>query len=98
MPLAKADTRFADLICEDPQWLRAEFDALISASFGEPPAAPPPAPSRVPPRPGSPCPPSRRRRLDHAVINAPVARPARRRQRSPPAAAPRASAPGITLS
>ena len=84
MPVVEADARFADLICEDPQWLRAEFDALISASFGEPPAPPPPAPSRVPPRPGSPCPPSRRLRPGPAVTDAPVARPARRRQRSPP--------------
>ena len=55
----EAGTAFADLICDDPQWLDAEFDALVSASFGEPPAPPPPAPPRVPPRPGIPCPPSR---------------------------------------
>jgi hypothetical protein len=98
MPLTKADAaRFADLLGEDPQWLRAEFDALISASFGKPPT-PPPAPSRVPPRPGAPCPPSRRRRPGLALTDAPVARPAHRRPRSPPATEPRASAPGITLS
>ena len=56
----EAGAAFADLICDDPQWLDAEFDALVSASFGEPPAPPPPAPPRVPPRPGIPCPPSRR--------------------------------------
>ena len=28
-----ADTAFAELICADAQWLREEFDALISASF-----------------------------------------------------------------
>ncbi len=55
----EADAAFADLICADPQWLRAEFDALISASFGEPPAPPPPAPPRVPPRPRTPGPPTR---------------------------------------
>jgi hypothetical protein len=51
----EADVSFADLICDDPQWLDAEFDALISASFSEPPAPPRPAPPRVPPRPGFPC-------------------------------------------
>jgi len=40
----EADAAFADLICADPQLLRAEFDALISASFSEPPAPPRPAP------------------------------------------------------
>ena len=45
-----ADTAFAELIYADAQWLREEFDALIAASFGQPPAAPPPAPPRVPPR------------------------------------------------
>ena len=43
----EADVAFADLICSDPQWLDAEFDALIAASFGEPPGA------RRPRRPGS---------------------------------------------
>ena len=37
----ETDATFADLICDDPQWLDAEFDALISASFSEPPAPPP---------------------------------------------------------
>ncbi len=27
----EAGAAFADLICDDPQWLDAEFDALISA-------------------------------------------------------------------
>src|SRR5204862_514181 len=54
----EADAAFADLICADPQWLDAEFDALIAESFGEPPAQPPPAPPRVPPSPGSTPPPS----------------------------------------
>jgi hypothetical protein len=49
----EADVSFADLICADPQWLDAEFDALISASFSEPPAPPRPAPPWVPPRPAS---------------------------------------------
>jgi hypothetical protein len=80
-----ADTAFAELICADAQWLREEFDALISASFSQPPAAPPPAPPRVPPSPGPAGPPSQhrlRRRLPAA--RSAVATPGHRRQRSPP--------------
>ncbi|XVQ07473.1 hypothetical protein ACQP1W_33405 [Spirillospora sp. CA-255316] len=41
---------FAELICADEQWLREEFDALITAGFGAPPARfGPPAPPTVPP-------------------------------------------------
>ena len=76
---------FADLICGDPQWLRAEFDALISASFSEPPAPPPPAPPRVPPRPGIPPPSSRRPPPAQAAMTSPATGPGRGRQRSPPA-------------
>jgi hypothetical protein len=50
----EVDTAFADLMCADPQWLAEEFDALIAASFGEPPSAPPPAPPCVPHGPGAP--------------------------------------------
>jgi hypothetical protein len=82
----EADAAFADLICADPQWLDAEFDALIAASFGEPPAPPPPAPPRVPPRPGSTPPPSRRRTPGPAAAASPAAAgPGLGRQRSPPA-------------
>jgi len=45
---AKQDA-FIDLICQDDDLLRAEFDALIAASWDPPPAAPPPAPPRRPP-------------------------------------------------
>jgi hypothetical protein len=45
-------TAFADLICADPESLRDEFDALVSASFGQPPSPPPPAPPQVPPDDG----------------------------------------------
>jgi hypothetical protein len=82
----EADTRFADLICADPQWLREEFTALVSASFGAPPAWPrPPAPPRVPGRP-----PARRRRPRRRAARPAASSPrsmARglRRQRSPPA-------------
>jgi hypothetical protein len=81
----EADAEFADLICTDPQWLRAEFDALISASFSEPPGPPPPAPPRVPPRPGPPAPPSRRPAPGPAGTTVPAAGPEYGRQRSPPA-------------
>jgi hypothetical protein len=40
----EAGAAFADVVYADQQWVDAEFDALISASFGEPPAPPPPAP------------------------------------------------------
>jgi len=55
----EAETASADLICADPEWLRDEFDALVSASFGQPPAPPPPAPPEVPPDDGDRRPPSR---------------------------------------
>jgi hypothetical protein len=55
----EAETAFADLISADSEWLRDEFDALVSASFGQPPAPPPPAPPQVPPDDGDQRPPSR---------------------------------------
>jgi hypothetical protein len=81
-----ADTTFAELICSDEQWLREEFDALISASFGQPPAAPPPAPPRVPPARGHTGPPGQHRPRPYvpAVLSR-VTTPGHRRQRSPPA-------------
>jgi hypothetical protein len=44
----EADAAFADVVYADQQWVDAEFDALISASFSKPPAPPPPAPPRHP--------------------------------------------------
>ena len=80
----EADAAFADLICTDQQWVDAEFDALISASFSEPPAPP-----RVPPRPGTPPPPSRQPPArPAAAICLPAAGPDHGRQRSPPAHPP----------
>ena len=76
---------FADVVYADQQWVDAEFDALISASFSEPPAPPPPAPPRVPPRPGTPCPPSRRPAPGPAACTFPATGPDHGRQRSPPA-------------
>jgi len=85
----EADAAFADLICADPQWLDAEFDALIAASFGEPPAQPPPAPPRVPPGPGSTPPPSPDPASGPAATASPAAAgPGHGRQRSPPAHLP----------
>ncbi|MEV6350517.1 hypothetical protein [Actinoplanes sp. NPDC051851] len=48
------DEAFTELICGDPDLVRAEFDALIGASFDEPPPPAPPAPSAAQP---APCPP-----------------------------------------
>ena len=80
-----AELAFADLICADAQWLREEFDALIAASFDQPPAAPPPAPPRVPPHRHHPGPPAKRyTRPSCPAMTPPVTAPGRRRQRSPP--------------
>jgi len=89
----EAGAAFADVVCADQQWVDAEFDALISASFGEPPAPPPPAPPRVPPHPGTPPPPSRRPAPGPAARTFPATGPDYGRQRSPPAGR-RAAAPG----
>lgn len=82
----RADLRFAELVCADPQWLRAEFDALIRAGFGPPPTWPHrPAPPRVPPRnpmPGHAGPPVLKARP--ATPGRPRSRGRRGRQRSPP--------------
>jgi hypothetical protein len=80
---------FLDVVCRDEELLRAEFEAIIGASWpgsSEPPASPPPAPpgpaDRQPPgpeRPDWPAPSTRAARL-------PVPpRLWRGRQRSPPA-------------
>jgi len=81
-----ADAVFAELICADAQWLHEEFDALIAASFRQPPAAPPPAPPRVPPHRRHPGPPAKGRpRLLLPAVIIFVTAPSLRRQRSPPA-------------
>lgn len=82
----QAGSAFADLICADPQWLRAEFDALIAASFGPPPAQPPAAPPRIPPRRGPwwPHSPAPRDRPFPAIPLLAATTPATGRQRSPP--------------
>ncbi|WP_406633650.1 hypothetical protein [Amycolatopsis sp. WGS_07] len=69
---------FADLICADPVWLRAEFDAIVAASFGGIPMLPPPSDDFRPrnPRPA----PGERR----AAARRWRAWPPERRERSPP--------------
>jgi hypothetical protein len=84
----EAGAAFADVVYADQQWVDAEFDALISASFSEPPAPPPPAPPRVPPHPGTPPPPSRRPAPGPAACTFPATGPDHGRQRSPPAHPP----------
>jgi hypothetical protein len=81
-----ANAAFAELICADAQWLREEFDALIAASFSQPPAAPPPAPPRVPQSHGRTGPPGRHWPGPWAsASSSPLTPPGQRRQRSPPA-------------
>ena len=51
------DEAFTELICGDPDLVRAEFDALIGAGFDDPPEPPaPPAPSAARPAPSPPQP------------------------------------------
>jgi hypothetical protein len=94
----EAGAAFADVVYADQQWVDAEFNALISASFSEPPAPPPSAPPRVPPHPGTPPPPSRRPPPGRAALTAPATGPGYGRQRSPPAHPPtghRVAAPSL---
>lgn len=84
-PAGTIDDAFLDIICHDEELLRAEFDALVAASWDEPPPPPPPPAGprpadNPPPRPAAPTateqevPPRSHRPA-----------PAGRRQRSPPA-------------
>lgn len=78
-------TEFADLMCADEQWLREEFDALISASFSRPPS-PPSAPPGTSPRREPWYPPSGPRVcLLPAGATIRRVKNGHRRQRSPPA-------------
>jgi hypothetical protein len=77
--------KFAELIYADPQWLRAEFDALISAGYGAPPAWPRlPAPPRVPPGGPKPGPPTRPWRPAVPAAGPWIALRPHHRERSPP--------------
>ena len=57
---AEADTRvdpdraFLELICADDDLLRAEFDAIVAASWVGPPDRPRPVPTPRPPAPAAP--------------------------------------------
>ncbi|MGO9779905.1 MAG: hypothetical protein ACLPQY_09080 [Streptosporangiaceae bacterium] len=94
-----ANAAFAELICADAQWLREEFDALIAASFSQPPAAPPPAPPRVPPPHGRTGPPGRHWLPPGAPAStSPLPPPGQRRQRSPPASLPTPGSQATTCS
>jgi hypothetical protein len=76
---------FAELVCAEPAWLRAEFDAIMTANFG---VLPPPPGQR--PAPAGP----RRRKHSPGATTAggpgrlvdvvPHTRDGQRRQRSPP--------------
>jgi hypothetical protein len=82
----RVDGEFAELICADDQWLREEFDALIAASYGRPPARPgPPAPPHNPPgwRPRRYSPAARRPHTPTGTWTA-ASSGTIRRQRSPP--------------
>lgn len=75
------DDTFITLVCQDEDLLRSEFDALIAASWQEPPSPPPAAPQPADRPPGWPAaPPGEPRSLTGR-------RPAGtgvRNQRSPP--------------
>lgn len=79
-------SKFAELVCADPAWLRAEFDAIMSANFGVVP------PRSLRPRPGSAGPQQHLNRPSPAAVPGgrlvKVAPPAddTRRERSPPPA------------
>jgi hypothetical protein len=77
------DEAFTDLISHDEDLVRTEFDALINASWQQPPPPSPPAPSATPPDPQ----PERRHdhrtgRQDHATEHNPA--PTGGEPRSPP--------------
>jgi hypothetical protein len=80
------DEVFLDLVTHDDDLVRAEFDALIAASWDAPPPPPPavPAPADRPPGWPAPGPTDPPRLADRSV---PVSRPIR--QRSPPVRAGR---------
>jgi hypothetical protein len=69
------DEEFLALVCEDDDMVRAEFDEIISANWGEPP-------SPAPPRRPVPSTPYRDVLHPHGRNHVPLGRQAR--QRSPP--------------
>ena len=79
---------FADLVCQDEEWLRAEFDAIVAAEWGAPPPAPPPAPpgpdDRPPAGPAWPAGDRPEPGSRPPAAAATVGLPGRYRQRAPP--------------
>ncbi|MER6798957.1 hypothetical protein [Amycolatopsis mediterranei] len=74
----RAGDGFAELVLAEPEWVRAEFDAIVAANFGPPPP-PVPAARR---RPGVPRPVAGRpRRRPGARL---LAGKCPRRERAPP--------------
>lgn len=84
--LRRLDTEFLDLVLADEDLLRAEFDAIIQATWSPPPASPPASPSRCdrPGRRGAPQPRSQPRNEIEAAGGLESRRSPRARQRSPP--------------
>ena len=77
------DDAFLDIICHDEELLRAEFDALVAASWDEPPSPPPPAGPRPADNP-APRPTTRASTEQQVPPQSYHPGPAGRRQRSPP--------------
>lgn len=81
-------SEFTELVCADPAWLDAEFDAIVTANFGTVPPCPPsgrPRPgSAGPQRPGRP--PRSTVPVGWFLDGARDRRPGGRGQRSPPRA------------
>lgn len=81
----EASTGFVELICTAPTWIRAEFDAIVTANFPSPPDR-----GRLP-RPGSAgpvVPPTMGHTATDPTLSpsAPMPRDGRARQRFPPPA------------
>lgn len=64
--LRRTTEEFLDLICADTDLLRAEFEAIIDATWSPPPAHPPASPGRAD-RPGRREPDRRRTRTGHDI-------------------------------
>jgi hypothetical protein len=74
---------FLAVVYADADWLRAEFDAIVDASWDEPPAWPGPSSRPVP----GPARPHSARRRDRPLRPGRPVGPAPARERSPPPAA-----------
>lgn len=78
-----ATSDFAELVCADPAWLDAEFDAIVAANFADVPPVPPTRPgSAGPRRPGRTLRLPAVARMSGGVVTGAVE--GRHRQRSPP--------------